>query len=113
MSYYLKRKTVPVEESQKLKEQATEKVMSRIEAELKRAQAKYPDHPSLEHSLCVIIEEVDELKREVFLRGEYRRPHRIWEEAVQLAAMSIRLLVEMESRRTCTNEHTKKVRDFG
>lgn len=102
------------DERQLKKQQTLAKVYLRVDQELKRAARKYPDHPSLEHSLCVIEEELDELRREVYLRGEWRRPHRIWEEAVQLACMSIRLLVEMEARENGNDATpTKPVKDFG
>lgn len=60
--------------------------------ELERAYALYETHPSIEHSLCVLQEEVLELQQEIYKKPSERNNDCIRAEAIQVAAMAIRLI---------------------
>lgn len=60
-------------------------------AELERAWRKFPEYqPSLHHGYAVLLEEMDELWHAI----KHESIERVRAEAVQVAAMAIRLLVE-------------------
>jgi hypothetical protein len=69
-----------------------QRIMDEVLAELRRAQALYPQHPSLEHSWAVLREECDELWDEI-KRSRRNRPA-IRREAIQVIAMGIRLILD-------------------
>ena len=71
---------------------ATESIAGDVLKELRTAQAIYPTHPSLEHSWAVLREECDELWDEI--KQKQRNRPAIRREAVQVAAMAIRLILE-------------------
>lgn len=74
-------------------------VNEQIFKELDYALGKYPKHPSLEHSFAVIMEEFEELKAEVFSSRGTRDLEKVRKEAIQVAAMAVRLIFEMDVRR--------------
>lgn len=62
---------------------------------LRYAYSEHPDkHPSLEHSMMVLLEEVDELKQEICKQEKERSNVRIYEEAAHVAACALRLLID-------------------
>ncbi len=71
--------------------------MKRIEAfdavqiELAEARTKFPDFNSKHEGFAVLWEEVDELWDEV----KTNHPHRAREEAIQVAAMAIKFLIDV------------------
>ncbi len=63
------------------------------------AHKKYPTHPSLEHSLCVLEEEISELREAIYNCGKDDRDWAtIYNEAYQVAAMALRLLSDSVQR---------------
>jgi len=71
-----------------------EEALELVLAEYHRAKAKYPDHPTVEHSMFVLEEEVDELKAELRIKDENRSSENITAEAKQVGAMALRFLVD-------------------
>ena len=71
---------------------APESIAGDVLKELRTAQVIYPAHPSLEHSWAVLREECDELWDEI--KQKQRNRTAIRREAVQVAAMAIRLILE-------------------
>ena len=73
--------------------------LAQIEAEYWRAKGLFPADINSEHEgYAVLLEEVDELKAEVW--KNQRQPERIpniRKEAIQVAAMAIRLIVETKT----------------
>lgn len=63
--------------------------------ELVRAGRKYETHPTIEHSMFVLQEEFEELCSEVYKRPAERDYSNIATEAYQVAAMAIRLVLDM------------------
>ncbi len=54
----------------------------------------YPPFHSAHEGFAVLLEEVDELKAEVWKRPENRSKARMRREAIQIAAMAIRFVVD-------------------
>lgn len=70
--------------------EATEDIL----AEIQRAKAKHPgDFKNFHEAYAVILEEVDELWDEI--KKRHQRKEKIKEEAIQSAAMLIRLITEL------------------
>lgn len=69
--------------------------MELVADELRAARVKYRAMHSGHEGLAVILEEVDELKREVFTNGGSERMMR---EAVQVAAMAMRFIEDVCNR---------------
>lgn len=67
-------------------------VIARLAPVMDSAIKKYERHPSVEHSLTVLLEEVEELKREVFKKN--RMPSRIAAEALDVAFTAIRMVAD-------------------
>ena len=67
-----------------------------VERELRWAEENYPRHPTLEHSVSVLRREFQELMDEVDKnkRKGLQNPKAIYTEAVQVAAMAIRLITD-------------------
>lgn len=63
--------------------------------ELACATAKFAPMHSAHEGYAVILEELDELKAEVFKSPMHRDPDRIRDEAIQVAAMAIRFLADI------------------
>jgi len=60
--------------------------------ELSRARAKFP---SANHSMIALTEEVGELAQAVLKHAAGKQPRsRIWDEALQVAAMAMRVAIE-------------------
>jgi hypothetical protein len=72
------------------KDDEDESFLGQVEQELHRACMKYPSLHSLHEAYAVILEEVDELKAEVWKKDEARDHDAIRSELVQIAAMCAR-----------------------
>lgn len=67
-----------------------------VKAELDRAKAKYPPYHSAHEGYAVILEELEELKLEVFKGGTTPRSvARMRAEAVQVAATALRFIEDL------------------
>lgn len=64
---------------------------SLVEGELRAARAKHPPMHSAHEGYAIILEEVDELKAEVWKNGSARDPERMRAELIQIAAMCARM----------------------
>jgi hypothetical protein len=62
-----------------------------VAKEIEAADA-WPPHNSAHESFCVLLEEVEELKAHVFTNQKRRDPEAMRKEAVQVAAMAVRLI---------------------
>lgn len=87
--YYTFSKDIVVEHNNK-KELCN--VIARLAPVMDSAIKKYERHPSVEHSLTVLLEEVEELKQEVFKKN--RVQSRIAEEALDVAFTAIRMVAD-------------------
>ncbi len=74
----------------------TAKIFALVEKELKAAMAAFPKFNSAHEGYAVILEELDELKSEVWRNQKSRDHYRMQREAVQVAAMAIRFLHDVE-----------------
>ena len=71
------------------------KTMTAIEAEIHRAVSLHGPMKSLHEGYAVILEEMDELWDQVKLKAKLQDPKSIREEAIQIAAMAARLVVDL------------------
>jgi len=71
------------------------RTLREVSDELDRAIRKYPRFNSAHEGYAVLLEEVRELEREVFRRQKKRKPAKMRREAVQIAAMAIRFVIEV------------------
>jgi hypothetical protein len=69
-----------------------------IEQEYNRASSNYPPFASAHEGLAVLEEEFEELKREVFKSPKSRDYGLMKKEAVQIAAMAIRFITDVEPK---------------
>lgn len=69
--------------------------MALVLEEVERAQQKYPPFNSAHEGYAVLLEEVDELWDEVKMAPTRRRSDFMYAEAVQVAAMAVRFLVDV------------------
>jgi hypothetical protein len=70
--------------------------LEKVAIELSRAQAKFPPFNSAHEGYAIILEELDELWTEVCSNQETPgRDDRLRKEAIQVAAMALRFLVDM------------------
>lgn len=71
------------------------RVLEDTEAELRKAITSYPSFHTAHEGYAILLEEVDELWAEVKKKqGSEARPERIRKEAVQVAAMALRLILD-------------------
>lgn len=79
-------------------------------AELARARAKFPAFNSAHEGYAVLLEEVEELKNEVFWGPSkpYGRAALMRAEAIQVAAMALRFIEDICDRAT---QGTEEVRE--
>lgn len=73
----------------------TNEVMTLVSEELARAQAKFGSFNSPHEGWAILREEVDELWDEVKLQYDARTKERMQKEAVQVAAMAIRFILDV------------------
>lgn len=71
----------------------TTNVLIAVENELRRAMGKHPEFNSAHEGYAVILEELDELWTEVMKRE--KSSHALREEAIQVAAMAIRFVIDI------------------
>ena len=72
-----------------------ELVLKAVEHEVKAAREKHARFNSAHEGYAVILEELDELKSEVWKKREERDKARMQDEAVQVAAMAVRFLLDV------------------
>jgi len=70
-------------------------VLSEIAKEYQRADMKFEAFHSAHEGFAVLLEEVNELWDEIKLRKEARRPGAMRREAIQVAAMALRFILEV------------------
>ena len=70
------------------------RILEDIREEYKSASNRYPPFNSAHEGYAVILEEMDELWLEVKKSPKKREPDKMREEAVQVAAMALRFLVD-------------------
>ncbi len=87
------------EETLKIREAVIEAVMA-AERELTRAMSIHPSLNSAHEGYAVIKEELDELWDEIKKRSSIRDNDRMREEAVQVAAMGLRFVVDVCTKGT-------------
>jgi hypothetical protein len=66
-----------------------------IQAELDRAEARFPAFNSAHEGFAIILEEIDELKAHVWMKQGMRLTHEMRREAVQAAAMLVRFISDI------------------
>ena len=66
-----------------------------VKQELTNATSSYPSFHSAHEGLAVIEEEFFELMGEVFLHPRERSQERMKQEAIQLAAMALRFIIDL------------------
>lgn len=66
-----------------------------IRQELNRAIAKFPPMQSAHEGYAILVEEVEELWHEVKQSQKFNNQFELRDEAVQVAAMSIRFLIDI------------------
>jgi hypothetical protein len=79
----------------KSEEATIEKVMHEVRAELMRALALHSQFNSAHEGYAVILEELDELKTEVWKKRKERDGGAMREEAIQIAAMACRFVLDL------------------
>jgi len=68
-----------------------------VRAELERAREEFPPMNSLHEAYAVILEEVDELKEQVWKKRAERDPAKIRAELIQIAAMAVSTILDCEA----------------
>lgn len=68
---------------------------AKVVSETTRAMTKYPSMASWHEGYAILKEEVDELWDEIKKRPGLRNTDKLREEATQVAAMALRLLVDL------------------
>lgn len=66
-----------------------------LEAEYNKATGKYHPFSSAHEGYAIILEELDELKAEVFKKQENRTNEEMRHEAIQVAAMAMRFIFDI------------------
>lgn len=79
----------------KIKDQKIRNVLNLIEKELRRATSLHGGMRSVHEGYAVLLEEVDELWDEVKKKTKNRSDQKMEEEAVQVAAMAARFVVDL------------------
>lgn len=71
------------------------KVIARLGPVMEKALTAHPKkHPSVEHSMTVLLEEVNELQQEVFKKSRVKK--KIAEEALDVAFTALRMVADNE-----------------
>lgn len=74
-----------------------------VQEELRTALSRFPAFNSAHEGLAVLMEELEELKAEVFRQPQDRSIARMYQEAIQVAAMAIRFMVDVCPTREVLN----------
>ena len=69
-------------------------VLDEVELELRHALSLHPPMHSFHEGYSVILEELDELWDEIKLKPLYRNPDALRKEALQVAAMAVRFVLD-------------------
>lgn len=72
-----------------------ETILELVSTELRGAQENFPPMRSVHEGYAIVLEEVRELEQEIFKSPKVRDSARVREEAIQVAAMAIRLLYDL------------------
>ena len=72
-----------------------EEIFEAVSKELARALAKFPPFHSTHEGYAVILEELDEMWEEVKRCDPFQPSHKLFKEAIQVAAMAIRFVFDM------------------
>lgn len=72
-----------------------DKAVAIVEREMQRAISKFPSFRSPHEGLAIILEEYEELKREVFKQHDVRSTTLMTKEAMHIAAMALRFMVDL------------------
>ncbi|MEN6291211.1 MAG: hypothetical protein ABFD07_04230 [Methanobacterium sp.] len=70
-------------------------VISDVMVEYDRAVSNYGSFQSPHEGYAIILEELDELKAEVWKKPSVRSSEKMREEAIQVAAMAIRFIIDV------------------
>jgi hypothetical protein len=76
-------------------EQRIKNLIEAVEDELRNAISQHPPMNSAHEGYAVLLEELDELKQEVWKKPAMRSKVRMAEEAIQIAAMAIRFVHDL------------------
>ncbi len=71
------------------------KIIAEIEKEFEFATSKFGSFNSAHEGYAVILEELDELKAEIFKKFSERDNDKMHKEALQVATMAIRFIVDI------------------
>lgn len=74
---------------------ALRNAMVEVELELREAQEAFPPFRSPHEGLAIILEEYEELKEKVFMQHHIRTQATMREEALHIAAMALRFMVDL------------------
>lgn len=69
-------------------------IIDEVEVELRHAIADYEPNNSYHEGYAVILEELDELWSEIKMKPLYRNQEKLRREAIQVAAMAIRFILD-------------------
>lgn len=72
-----------------------------VEAEMLKGERRYGVHASLHEAYAVLLEEVDELKQIVWKKATHRDPYEIRREAIQIAAVALRIAQRFGEGEAC------------
>lgn len=72
-----------------------ETVVAEVQKETIKAMEAWPTFPSAHHGYAVILEEMDELKEHVWTNQKRRDLVAMRKEAIQVAAMAIRFVLDI------------------
>lgn len=76
-------------------EEALEEALALVKQEVERAQFLFPTFSSAHEGYAILLEEVEELWEEVKFNKSPLRSTRLRDEAVQVAAMAIRFILDI------------------
>jgi len=74
-------------------------LLSMVKNEHAYAISCFPPFNSAHEGLAVIQEEFEELKSEVFKKSKYRNDSEMRREAIQIAAMAVRFIIDVTDRK--------------
>lgn len=77
-------------------------VLNEVSREIQQAQRKYPTFNTAHEGYAVLLEEVDELWEHVKVKQGLRLTHEMRKEAIQIAAMAVRFVLDI-----CSNNKSQ------
>ncbi len=72
-----------------------DEIMESVKIELLKAQERFPPFHSTHEGYAVILEELDEMWEEIKLHHPFKPTHKLFKEAIQVAAMAIRFVYDI------------------